>query len=109
MIGCALLACAHPVATPTATEELEVAAQTVECVGEMRQQCLVVRRGDSTEWTWFYDPIEGFTHRPGVAQRILVERTIVERPLADGSRFRYRLIRVLSSTPAVPPAGVDTL
>ena len=74
---------------------LEVGPQTVACTGEAPQRCLRVRRPGESEWTNFYDPIEGFTHEAGVRYRIEVERTRVPHPPADASSFRYRLLRVL--------------
>ncbi len=57
---------------------------------------MVVRLGSDTTWTYFYDPIEGFQHEAGFRYRLEVERHTVERPPADGSRFRYRLRRIIS-------------
>jgi len=77
----------------------DVAAHTVECIGELRQRCLVVRRGDDAPWTNFYQPIEGFVHEEGYAYRLRVARREVENPPADGGAYRYRLLQVLSRRP----------
>lgn len=74
----------------------DIAPNTVECRGEMVQRCLVVRRGDAEEWTFFYDRIEGFEFEEGFRYRIEVEREQVANPPADGSSLKYRLLRVLS-------------
>ncbi len=75
---------------------MDIAAQRRRCVGEAVQKCLVVRRDGDTAWTNFYDPIEGFTHETGYRYRVLLERQVVPPPAAEGSSFRYRLVRILS-------------
>ena len=79
---------------------LEVAPQTVECLGERVQRCLQVRRSAEEEWTNFFDPIEGFVHEEGFLYTIEVERRRVPDPPADASSFEYRLLRILSKEPA---------
>lgn len=91
-----LAACASSPASRGDTLTLDVQPRTVPCQGEAPQRCLVVRAGGDTAWKHFYDPIEGFTHEEGFRYRLEVERTVVERPLADASRYRYRLLRVIS-------------
>jgi hypothetical protein len=75
---------------------LEVAPNTVACVGEMVGQCIQVRGPGEEEWRIFYDPIEGFERKDGVAYTIEVVRTTVPNPPADGSSYAYRLIRIIS-------------
>lgn len=75
---------------------LDVAPERRACAGEGVRQCLVVRMAGDSTWKNFFDPIEGFTHEPGVRYRIVVARAPVARPPADGSAYRYRLVRVLS-------------
>lgn len=75
---------------------IDVAPHTVPCQGEGIRTCMVVRLGRDTTWTYFYDPIEGFQHEAGYRYRLEVERRVVERPPADGSRIRYRLVRVIA-------------
>ena len=95
-------ACAAASVQPATQLTMDVAAQRRRCVGEAVQQCLVVRLEGDTAWKNFFDPIEGFTHEPGVRYRIRVERTDVTRPPADGSAFRYRLVRVLERRKELP-------
>lgn len=78
---------------------LEIGPTRVECMGAFPQQCLLVRSDSSEDWSYFYDPIEGFTHEEGFLYRVEVLRSRVRNPPADGSSFAYRLIRVLSRTP----------
>lgn len=75
---------------------IDIAPSTVPCQGEWIRTCLVVRLGRDTTWTYLDDHIEGFQHEAGVRYRLEVERPAVERPPADGSRFCYRLVRVIS-------------
>lgn len=75
---------------------LEVAAHTVECVGEAVQRCLLVREGPEEEFRYFYDPVEGFDYQEGYRYRIRVLRRRVPDPPADASAFEYRLLEVLS-------------
>lgn len=74
---------------------LEVAPYRQECVGVAPMQCLVVRRDGQGDWQLFYDPIEGFEHRPGYAYRLRVIRRTVRNPPADGSSASWHLVDVL--------------
>lgn len=79
---------------------LEVAPQTVECVGEAVQRCLQVRESPEEEWRYFYDTIEGFTYEEGYTYVLRVLRQRVDDPPADGSALRWRLLEVLSKESA---------
>ena len=81
---------------------LEVAPNTVACTGEAPRRCLLVRNAPDQKWTYFYDIIEGFTHEEGFRYQLSVDRQRVARPLADGSAYRYRLLRVISKEAAAP-------
>lgn len=94
-----LLACAPLGGPEQDVLVLEVAPHRVDCMGEAPQKCLRVRRENTQEWTNFFDPIEGFVHEDGVRYVLEVERQSVPNPPADGSSFRYRLIRVLEREP----------
>ena len=96
LLVCFVLACATAQSQGVTTLTLDIAAQRRRCGGEAVQQCLVVRFDGDTAWSNFYDPIEGFTHEAGYRYRVLLERRVVARPPADGSSFRYRLVRILS-------------
>lgn len=85
---------------PSETLVLEVAETRVACVGEGVRDCLVVRFGSSGESQLFYDEISGFEHTPGIRYQLLVERTEIENPPADGSSHAYRLERILWSEPS---------
>ncbi len=97
------LACS-PTMTLSGQEELlvlEVAPNTVPCVGEMADQCIRVRSPGEEEWKSFYDPIEGFERTEGIGYTIEVARRKVPNPPADGSSYAYRLVRIISEEPGV--------
>jgi hypothetical protein len=94
-----LIGCASSVSPEEEVIVLDVAAETVECRGEATQRCLRVRRSGEEAWTNFYDRIEGFTHEDGVRYRLEVLQRRVPDPPADGSSFRYTLLRVLERVP----------
>jgi hypothetical protein len=87
---------------------LEVAAQTVACTNPTSgaSTCLQVRErhfdaqglvvGAPGEWRPFYDPIEGYTHQPGVRNVLRLKR--FERAAsAGGSPFVFVLDLVVES------------
>ena len=78
---------------------LEIARDSVPCVGEMTGMCIQVRAPGETEWRKFYDPIEGFQHEEGTSYVLEVGRREVRNPPADGSAFQYRLIRIVEMDP----------
>ncbi len=91
---------------------LEVASDSVPCVGEMVGRCIQVRYPGTEHWRIFYDPIDGFQHEEGVQYTLEVGRRGVPDPPADGSAYAYRLIRILAREPvaggvvAWPPSDV---
>ncbi|HEY0022923.1 MAG TPA: DUF4377 domain-containing protein [Longimicrobium sp.] len=79
---------------------LHVGPQTVDCVGFVPQQCLLVKERPNDEWTYFYGSIGGFDFEPGYLYVLQVRRRSIRNPPADGSSFEYHLIRVVSREPA---------
>ena len=72
-----------------------VGSELVDCAGAGPEECLVVN-GEP-----FYDTIEGFDFEEGFYYRLTIEREDMypdEEPPQDTSRYRYRLIEVLSKT-----------
>lgn len=78
------------------TEEWFVADRTADCTGVAPQKCLVVRRTDSTDWSYFYGSIRGFRFRDGFTQKIRVLITPRRNAPPDASAFEYRLLRTVS-------------
>jgi len=79
---------------------LEINPETKECTaGVMKTQCLQVREikyadnGVKTQvdkdWTYFYDPIEGFTHNSTERQVVRIKRYEIKNPAADQSKYAY--------------------
>ncbi len=80
---------------------MTVNSYTVGCVGEMEGTCLLVQEGDmigTENWEnfYFYDSIEGFTYEPGFVYGLIVKKTEVQNPPADGSSIRYELVKIVS-------------
>ena len=77
--------------------EVEVGPELVDCVGVGPRTCMVVD-GD-----FFYDSIDGFEYEEGYEYRLRMERYKAypgREPPQDASRYGYRLIEVLSKSPA---------
>jgi hypothetical protein len=79
---------------------LDVASARVPCQGAFPQQCYRVRQQPDTNWTLFYDSIEGFDYQAGFEYTIRVARRPVRNPPADASSFAYRLLSILRQVPA---------
>lgn len=74
---------------------LSVGPALAPCTGIIETQCLLVKRPGEDQWTFFYDPIEGFDFQPGYNWTLEVRRTEVKNPPADGSSARWELIRIV--------------
>lgn len=80
---------------------LFVAPELSECVGVGPQTCMLVRESPGEDWRYFYGSIEGFEFEPGFFYELRVRRYRVGNPPADGSAFRYILLRIVSKIPEV--------
>ena len=72
-----------------------VGSELEDCVAVDRMKCLVVN-GEL-----FFDTIEGFDYEEGFYYRLRIQREDLypgEDPPQDMSRYRYRLLEVLSKT-----------
>jgi hypothetical protein len=72
----------------------------VPCVGEGARECLQVRERSDAPWQLFYDYIEGFAYEPGFRYVLRIAERPIPNPPADASSAAYRLLRVISRTPA---------
>ncbi|QIE46770.1 DUF4377 domain-containing protein [Pseudohalocynthiibacter aestuariivivens] len=94
-----LAGCVPADTPPSVIQTVTVGPETVDCVGGAPQTCLIV------DGSYFYDPIKGFTHRPGVTSVLEIERQTVcgaetgTTCPADASSYQYVLRRVVSQTP----------
>lgn len=81
------------------TEKLYVSPQTgtYQPWGASKPSaCMLVREEKESEYTKFhFSEIAGFTYEKGYAYELLVEKTILANPPADGSDRRYRLLKIL--------------
>ena len=77
---------------------LIVGPEFVDCEGEERQKCLLIKRMAEEEWELFYDPIEGFEYEEGYIYELVVRTEQVENPPADGSSLRWILVEVINKT-----------
>ena len=93
-----LLACTNPTEPRERMLTLEVAAERVPCTGIVEQHCYQVRDDSADPWELLYEGIEGFAWEPGFEYTILVVRRTLEDPPLDSSRYRYRLVAVLSKS-----------
>lgn len=78
---------------------LEIKHYRVPAIGLDLLLTTYVREGDDPNFRTFFSGIEGFTHELGFDYELLVRRSEVENPPADGSSIRYELIDVVSQTP----------
>lgn len=94
------LGCADPLGPKEEVLTLDVASALVPCQGAFPQECFRVRQQPDTNWTLFYDAIQGFDYEHGFEYTITVVRSSVRNPPADGSSFAYRLLSILRKEPA---------
>ena len=85
-----------------AAETLFVRGPLADCQGEGPRKCLVVRGSESEPWRNLFAPIEGFAHDPAFDYELRVEVTRIENAPADAPSLRYRLVQLVSKTPAAP-------
>ena len=94
---------------PGETIFLEVSAQTVPCDHPLipDKQCLNVRErhfdehglqtGTPGEWQPLNQPIEGYTHEPGIRNVLRIKRFTIKNPPADAPNTAYVLDMVVES------------
>lgn len=59
--------------------------------------CLLVKEKENADWTkLFPGEIEGFTYEEGYAYKLSVQKTTLANPPADGSLYKYKLLKILS-------------
>lgn len=77
-----------------------VASERQACQGNLdNQQCLLIKENEAqTTWSFFFDPIAGFTHEQGFEYVIRVNREFIPEnaDLADSSLYEYTLLEILS-------------
>ncbi len=69
------------------------------CQGEAISDCYLVQEGSqvgTSNWSLFYDQIEGFQYEDGYIYTLRVRKEKVTDPPADASSIKYRLIKVIA-------------
>ena len=95
----------EPAAEPTPAAEnvtLYVGPETVDCLGVGPQTCLQVRYAPDDDYELFYSSIDGFEYAPGYEYELLVQKTPMANPPADGSAIAWQLVDVVVQTPVTP-------
>lgn len=74
-----------------------IASQCADCMGGAGpQKCLLVKKGNATEWEFFYSNIEGFQYQPGYEYTLEVKEEKIENAPADVSSIKYILVKEIS-------------
>ena len=105
-IALAMVSCEKKVETVRYT----IASRTADCTGVAPQQCLLVKKGDMTDWEYFYSTIEGFNFEEGYEYVLDVKEEKLENVPADASSIKYVLVNEVSKTAKTSenlPAIVD--
>jgi heat shock protein HslJ len=76
-----------------------VGPELLDCVGTGPQTCMQVKLNPESNYTLFYDQIEGFEFEPGYEYELRVLVEPVENPPADASSLKYTLVEEVSRTP----------
>ncbi|MBP92851.1 MAG: hypothetical protein CMC55_01905 [Flavobacteriaceae bacterium] len=75
-----------------------IANKQADCVGVGPQKCLQVKFENDTEWSLFYDQIEGFTYETGFYYKLQVTKETISNPPADASNIKYTLVEVVKKS-----------
>jgi hypothetical protein len=90
-----LRSCIRPWMTSVIT--LEVAPRRMTCMGEIEQQCLMVRERvpgkQPAEWQPLLGDIVGFKHKAGTRYQLRVRKDRMENPPADAPNVTYTLVK----------------
>lgn len=68
-------------------------------MGVAPQKCLQIKFNEDSEWTNFYNNIDGFTHKAGTHFTLKVKREDIKNPPADAASFKYILVEILDEQP----------
>jgi len=80
-------------------EEIFIDHYKSECFGLALSLCLRSRSSSATDWSLFYETIEGFNYEWGNVYRLKVNVSSVDNPPQDSSSKKYTLVEVLSKEP----------
>lgn len=79
-------------------KKITINDQTVPCIGVVPMECMQIQYENETDWTLFYNSIEGFSYEPGYYYELLIQehKLPLNQVPADASSLHYRLEKVLS-------------
>jgi heat shock protein HslJ len=81
------------------TETIFVSGKLAGCTGVAPQKCLQIKFNQDDDWMYFYNSIDGFTHKEGTDFTLKVKREEIENPPADAASFKYILIEIVEEHP----------
>jgi len=73
-------------------------SKLVDCHGVIPQRCMLIKKENESDWSFFYDNIEGFEYEEGYRYTLLVNVTRIENPPQDASSLDYKLIKIIKKT-----------
>ncbi|WP_216746080.1 DUF4377 domain-containing protein [Paucihalobacter ruber] len=81
------------------TETIFVSGRLADCTGVAPQKCLQIKFNQDDDWMYFYNSIDGFTHKEGTDFTLKVKREDIKNPPADAASFKYILVEILEEQP----------
>lgn len=90
------------------TKTIFIDSHLVDCVGVGPQKCMLVRDNQYSEWSNFYDNIDGFTFVEGNTYQLSVKIINIENPPADASSLKYELLEIITKNPHSIPSWIKT-
>lgn len=81
------------------TETIFVSGKLADCTGVAPQKCLQIKFNQDDDWMYFYNSIDGFTHKEGTDFTLKVKREDIKNPPADAATFKFVLIEIIEESP----------
>lgn len=75
-----------------------IASQKADCIGVAPQECMLIKKGNSNSWQYFYSTIEGFNYEEGYEYLIHVKEEKLTNVPADASSIKYIMTKQISKT-----------
>lgn len=89
------ISCENNDLTETETT-LFIASKTINCIGMMPSNCLLIKEKKEKNWEAFYSTIKGFSYEEGFEYELLVSKKEIENPPEDASSIQYTLLEIVS-------------
>lgn len=106
LLACTRMACAEYETPECRVYEkiIDVAPETVECVGVWPQTCLQISEVGQGDWMNFYGSVEWFEYIEGYTRTLLVEEVHLDPKdfPADGSSIEWSLVEVIAIDAEIP-------